>query len=123
MASSKDKAVGLKDAYVAGLLDSAGPEVAAEAGSGAMQELAGKLGMEQGQQASVVVDLRSGEAWGNNDGDPTFKVTSDWGGSNARTKTRQIEAARYPNAGKPFNHVDNRKLSERELRQFASELY
>ena len=70
MASSKDKAVGLKDAYVAGLLDSAGPEGAAEAGAGAIAELAGKLGMEQGQQASAHIDLDRNTYTPANDGDP-----------------------------------------------------
>ena len=70
MASSKEKAVGLKDAYVAGLLDSAGPDGAAEAGAGAMQELAGKLGMEQGQQASTFIDLNDDIVLRSNDGKP-----------------------------------------------------
>ena len=107
---------------MAGMAMDLGPDDLADVGEAATMAT-NKMGMEQGQQASVVVDLASGKAWGRNDGDPTFKVTSDWGGSNARTKTRQIEAARYPNAGKPFNYVDDRKLSERELRQFARELY
>ena len=72
MASSKEKAVGLKDAYVAGLLDSAGPEAAAEAGAGAMQELAGKLGMEQGQQASILLDIATGKQERRNDGIPYY---------------------------------------------------
>ena len=73
MASSEEKAVGLKDAYVAGLLDSAGPEGAAEAGAGAMQELAGKLGIEQGQQASIEFDLDKGIQYNVNDRSPEVR--------------------------------------------------
>ena len=82
-----------------------------------------KMGMEQGQQASVIVDLAGGKAWGRNDGDPTMTITSDMASDHARRKSRRVEAARYPNEGKPFNYVDDRKLTERELRGLARELY
>ena len=87
MASSKEKAVGLKDAYVAGLLDSAGPEVAAEAGAGALQELAGKLGMEQGQQASIHLNLDRDTMTESNDGDGSIYVTR--GGGTGRESAPQ----------------------------------
>jgi hypothetical protein len=81
MASSKEKAVGLKDAYVAGLLDSAGPEVAAKAGAGALQELAGKVGMERGQIAGDFEDRMVTPTSDNPYGFPSDIRSSDDGGN------------------------------------------
>ena len=89
MASSKDKAIGLKDAYVSGLLDAAGPEVAAEAGAMANRELAGKLDMEQGQQATVHIDSDRGRQFRSNDDRPNFHVT---GGGRQDTYQRSYMA-------------------------------
>jgi len=80
MASSKDKAVALKDAYVAGLLDSAGPEVAAKAGAVAMQELAHKVGMEQGRIAGDFEDRMVPPTSDNPYGFPSEIRSSDDGG-------------------------------------------
>ena len=51
--------------------------------AGAIQEQAGKLGMEQGQQASIVIDQRTGDALAVNDGNPEYvsfdgKTRAEW---------------------------------------------
>ena len=100
MASSKEKAVGLKDAYVSGLLGSVGEEAAAEAGAVAMQELSGKLGMEQGQQASHHFDLDNGIQNSINDGSPS--AIYEKGGVKLYERARGQAGQAYANPVKNF---------------------
>ena len=92
MASSKDKAIGLKDAYVQGILDGAGPEASAEAGQAELADLAGKLGIEKSNTASVMFDLNSGDIKGINDGKPYSFITRD----GSTTNNGDGENYRYP---------------------------
>jgi hypothetical protein len=68
--AASGKAQALKDAYIEGIAREAGEEVMAEAGAANLADLAGKLGMEQGQQASELFDLDSQIVTRSNDGDP-----------------------------------------------------
>ena len=82
MASSVDKAIALKDSYVKGIisdLGGAGEEQTLE-GTGRntpSPELAGKLGMEQGQQASVHYNVDENRTIGINDGEPLVTIRKD----------------------------------------------
>ena len=62
----------LKNAYMAGIADTLGAEAMAEAGAMENAKLAGKLGMNLGDMASVVYDLDQNKRVLINDGDPNL---------------------------------------------------
>jgi hypothetical protein len=115
--AASGKAQALKDAYVEALAKEAGPEVMAEAGAASLGDLAGKLGMEQGQQAGIIVDLKSGNSLARNDGNPRF-IISD--GNNMQI-TKNAGAAFPLQGGYGAEHYG--KLPPNEMRNFGGALY
>ena len=77
MASSAEKAIGLKDAYVKGILDSAATEGGVSLKQGAFDgpALAGAMGAEQGNTAGVALNLQQGIGVSVNDGNPRLVIT------------------------------------------------
>ena len=107
---------------MAGMAMDLGPSDLADVGEA--QTLAtNKMGMEQGQQASVIFDLKSKRAYGKNDGKPIMMITEDMKDHSSAEMTVRKEDARYPHAGKPFNYFGSTPMTDRHLREAASHLY
>tara|TARA_B100001094_G_scaffold290060_1_gene307379 strand:+ start:107 stop:562 length:456 start_codon:yes stop_codon:yes gene_type:complete len=119
MASSKDTAIGLKDAYVKGILDGAGPEASAEAGQAELARLAGKLGMEQGNTAGIAIDATTGARAAKNDGNPRIYITD----GNRRVVRPGGQAAAFPLQGEGFGAESADRLSPRDRASAAQDLY
>ena len=119
MASSKEKAVGLKDSYVSGLLDSVGAEAAAEAGAVAMQELSGKLGMEQGNTAGAVFDLENGVYLGKNDGNPRMVIRD----GNMRMVQAAPQYAGNPVKGGRYGAEEIQRIHPSDMSALAAQLH
>ncbi len=66
-----NKAVALKDAYIKGIAEELGAEVMAEASAMENAKPAGKLGLDVGDQASMIYDSGRGVMTSINDGNPT----------------------------------------------------
>ncbi len=72
--ASSEKAGALKDAFVNAIANELGEEKMAQAGAMENAKLAGKLGMDVGDQAGVMMDLPSGKVFSKNDGRNIFIV-------------------------------------------------
>ena len=66
----------LKDAYLSGIADTLGAEAMAEAGAMENAKLAGKLGMNAGDLASITFDADNRKVTFMNDSDPNLYVRS-----------------------------------------------
>ena len=73
--ASSEKAGALKDAFVNAIADELGGEAMAQAGAMENAKLAGKLGLDVGDQATVYADLDRGTLTGRNDGLPDVYIT------------------------------------------------
>ena len=71
----------------------------AMARDGAIHELAGKLGMEQGQQASIHFDLKGGSSFHKNDGDPRIHIYGPNGTKKINTNELSSEAEKQGTSG------------------------
>ena len=105
MASSQDKAIALKDAYIKGIVD-------ATSEAPAMPE------QDMGDTAGIIMDLETRRNYFRNDGDPTIYVTD---GVN-RTK-RTSQHAKYPIKGKEYGTVKMAPMSNRGAMNAAEILY
>ena len=85
MANSNSKAISLKDAYIKGVQDVAGPEATAAAGQAELQALGGKLGMDQGEVASITMDPLGNRRNFIDDGDPSVYVLNERGDKKRQT--------------------------------------
>ena len=94
MANSESKAIKLKDAYIKGVQDAAGPEATAAAGRAELADLAGKLGMEQGNTASYHTNLDRGTHTATNDGHDKKFMTY---------KGNTFQTGVHPNYGYPLS--------------------
>ena len=71
--ASSEKAGALKDAFVNAIADELGGEAMAQAGAMENAKLAGKLGLDVGNQATTFYDLPYGNVIYVNDGEPNVK--------------------------------------------------
>ena len=90
MASSQDKAIALKDAYIKGIVD-------ATSEAPAMPE------QDMGDTASAMVDLNRGTATMRHDGDPHVYIKK--GGSIKRSYDERMAYPGYNNKFRPSNDV------------------
>lgn len=87
-------------------------------GTGDMVNLPGKMGMELGQTAGVVVDLQNGGLLRKNDGNPRFVIRDG-----NRRSVQHSESARYPIPNQGFNAFDAGPLPLQFGRQSAEVLH
>ena len=80
--------------------------------------LAGKLGMEQGQSAGVVLDLLNHGMIRKNDGNPRFVIRDG-----NRSVTHHDSAAAMPVTGQGFGAADGRALTPSQVNAGAQILY
>ena len=93
----------------------------AEAGAANLADLAGKLGMEQGQQAGVLYNLDSGEALLRNDGDDLVRARR--GGKNYELyRDTNNPSTMYPVTGGGRGADDFYKMTPRAEHQINEQL-
>lgn len=107
MASSKDKATALKDNYVAGLI-----EAGATAPAPTMPE------QDMGNTAGMVMDLRNGINYGQNDGNPSLVVTD----GNSKVKIPHSKMA-FPNIGGGYGSMSGGPMNQETADYAAGILY
>ena len=102
---------------MAGMAMDLGPDDLADVGEAATMAT-NKMGMEQGQQATVHIDLDRGTQFRSNDGRPNFHVT---GGG--RQVTYQRSDMAYPIRSRGHGARDVKRLSPSDQQNYSRSFY
>ena len=116
--ASSEKAGALKNAFVNAIADELGGEAMAQAGAMENAKLAGKLGLNVGDQAGVLIDLKNRQYYAKNDHNPITIVTD---GSKMNVSNRG-QAAANPFTG-PYGSDARTSISNADASNLARTLY
>lgn len=113
MAGSKH-AQDLKDSYVNGIIDA----MAGETPDRVDPQLAGALGMEQDQQAGVVIDAGRGVTLRKNDGIPKVVIRNG-----THMRVMQVPGMGMPIPDQGFGGVDGQSMDSKSHQSMAESIY
>ena len=117
--ASSEKAGALKNAFVNAIADELGGEAMAQAGAMENAKLAGKLGLDVGDQAGMLLDLPSGRVFGINDGNPSYTVKDN----NKSLRAQMGPEYGYPVENQGYGATEIQVMPESMQREAAQVLY
>jgi len=122
--ASSEKAGALKNAFVNAIADELGGEAMAQAGAMENAKLAGKLGLDVGDTASIIYDPSAGKVHRYNNGDNRVSIYDQQGNVNEVVERGGAETMYPLTNGVPgrFGEVESSDLSSNQRNILFQEL-